>query len=182
MAIPWLYHCWKIRQTLPPAEKISYAEGKLEYKFANALNVLGKPDDPHVAYVIGNGEEIGLSTWRLLYAISSRYHVDTIDLSRSLDIPLVYDAIIINQPTIPFTGPEKLKIDQFVMHGGHVLWALNTLNANLDSLQGGQLVAMDRNLDIDDVLFKYGVRVNKDLVEDVQCLKLPRVVNGANRT
>ena len=160
------------------AEKISYAEGKLEYKFAGAINRLSYPDDPHVAYVLGNEEDFGVNTADMLTAVSRRYHVDTIDLARSVDIPVLYDAIIINEPKTVFTGPEKLKIDQYIMHGGHVLWVLNKLNASMDSLQNGQFVALDNGIDLDNLLFKYGVRINSDLIEDLQCLKLRRVING----
>lgn len=160
-------------------EKISYAEAKLEYKFASAINQMSKPDDPHIAYITGNNEPLGVNTLDMLATISRRYHVDTLDLSHSLNIPLVYDAIIINQPSIPFTGPEKLKIDQYVMRGGHVLWAIEALNAKLDSLANSpQFIALEYGLNVDDILFKYGVRINNDLIEDMQCLKLGRMLNG----
>ena len=162
-----------------PEERISYAEGKLEYKFASALNVMSKPDDPHLAYIVGNGEDLGIGTLDMLTTLSRHYHLDTLDLAHSIDIPLVYDAIIINQPTVPFTEPEKLRIDQFVMHGGHILWVINALNANMDSLEKApQLIAMDYGLGLDEILFKYGVRVNNDLVEDMQCMKVRRIVGG----
>jgi len=163
------------------AEKISYAEAMLEYKFANAINQLSRPDRAHIAYITGNGQDLGISSFDMLACIPRYYDLDTVDLNHVLHISRAYDAIIMAQPTIPFTGPQKLKIDQYVMHGGHVLWALSMLNANMDSLRNSpQLIAMEYGLGLDDILFKYGVRVNNDLVEDLQCMQLGRInpVNG----
>jgi ABC-2 type transport system permease protein len=163
-----------------PAEQIGYAEASLEYKFASAINQLSKPEKSRIAYVMGNDEELGIKTVDMLYySLNQTYRLDTIDLTHSLHISNYYDAIVIYQPKKPFTGPDKLKIDQYIMRGGHVLWVVNNLTATLDSFQNSpQFIAMDRGLELDDMLFKYGVRVNKDLLEDMQCLGLSRVLNG----
>ncbi len=160
-------------------EKISYAETILEYKFANALNQMSRRDVAHIAYLIGNGEPLGATTYDMISAVSRHYWMDTVDLVRVNDISLAYDAIIIAQPTIPFSGPEKLKIDQYIMKGGHALFSLNMLDASLDSLRlhPPQIIAMDRNLDLDEIIYKFGLRVNKDLVEDKENLPLPRTMN-----
>jgi ABC-2 type transport system permease protein len=160
-------------------EQISYAEAMLEYKFANAINQLGKPTRPYIAYLTGHGEPLGVKTYDMLSTLPAIYDLDSLDLTHSLDISLAYDAIIINQPTMPFSGPDKLKIDQYIMRGGHVLWVINSLNASLDSLANApQFIAIEHPLELDDILFKYGVRVNFDLVEDMQCNPLPRVMNN----
>jgi ABC-2 type transport system permease protein len=163
------------------AEKISAAEAMLEYKFTNAINQLGRPDRARIAYMTGNGEDLGINSFDMLASIPRYYDLDTLDMGHLVHIPIAYDAIIIAQPTVPFTGPQKLKIDQYVMRGGHVLWIMNNLNANMDSLKNSpQLIAMDYGLGLDDILFKYGVRVNNDLVEDLQCMQIGRInpVNG----
>jgi ABC-2 type transport system permease protein len=160
-------------------EQISYAEAMLEYKFANAINQLGKPTRPGIAYLTGHGEPLGVKTYDMLTTLQGIYDVDSLDLTHSLDISLAYEAVIINQPTLQFSGPDKLKIDQYIMRGGHVLWVINALNATLDSFANGpQFIAMEHPTDIDDMLFKYGVRVNFDLIEDMQCNPLPRVMNN----
>ncbi len=163
-----------------PAEKISLAESLLEFKFANAISQMQLKARPRIAYLIGNDEEFGIKTFDMLASLPHYYDVDTLDLAHIRQIPLVYDAIIINEPKTPFTGPEKLRIDQYIMHGGHVLWNVNVLNASIDSLEAHppQIMAMEYGLELDELLFKYGVRINADLVEDKQCLPLPRVMNG----
>ena len=161
-------------------EKIAYSEALLEYKFAYAINLLSKPVKPHVAYLTGNGEALGIGTFDMLNStLPSYYNLDTVDLTRVTHITGAYDALIVNQPTETFTGPELYKLDQYVMHGGHVLWVVNNLKASLDSFrESPQFFAMDYGLGLDDLLFKYGVRVNNDLIEDKQCAPLPRTMNG----
>jgi gliding-associated putative ABC transporter substrate-binding component GldG len=86
---------------------------------------------------------------------------------------------MIVKPTATFTQEEKLKIDQFVMRGGKLLMFIDKLNAEMDSLQiKNEVIAYDRNLQLDDLLFKYGVRINNDLVLDIQSDRLPFDVNG----
>ena len=162
------------------AEQINYAEALLEHKFADAINQLQRPAKARIAYITGNGEDLGVRTVDMLASLPAYYLLDTLDLAHTLQISLAYDAIIINQPKITFTGPEKLKIDQYIMHGGHVLWNVNQLNASIDSLEAHppQIMAMEYGLDLDDILFKYGVRINNDLVEDRQNVPLPRVLNN----
>jgi ABC-2 type transport system permease protein len=160
-------------------EKISYAEALLEYKFAAAINELGQPVRKRIAYITGNGEPLGIRTFDMLASLSRYYDLDTVDLGASLHISLAYDAVIVYQPNVPFTGPQKLKIDQYVMHGGHILFAVSNLQASLDSLvHSPQFIAMEYGLNLDDLLYKYGVRINNDLLEDMQCLQLSPAVQG----
>ena len=100
-------------------------------------------------------------------------------LPRKPVIPDTFKLLMIVKPTITFTEEEKLKIDQYVMRGGKVLWFIDRLNAEMDSLQiKNQVIAYDRNLNLEDLLFRYGVRINPDLLMDLQCDFLPFDVNG----
>lgn len=164
-------------------EQLNYAEAMLEYQFANAINRMSKPTRPSIAYLTGHGEPLGVKTYDMLATLPGIYDLDSLDLTQTIDISVAYDAVIINQPTMPFSGPDKLKIDQYIMHGGHVLWIMNALNASLDSLVNSpQFIALEHQTDLDDILFKYGVRVNFDLLEDMQCNPLPRVLNNGRPT
>lgn len=161
------------------AAKISYAEATLEYKFASAINQLNHPDVTRIAYIVGHGENQGINSLDMLMTLPKYYQLDTVDLTHVLKIPSIYRAIIVNQPVIPFNGSEKLKLDQYIMHGGHALWVVNSLQTSMDSLaHAQQFIAMDMGLNLDDLLFKYGVRINPDLVEDMQCAKIPFVSNN----
>lgn len=162
---------------LNPLENLNHSEALLEYKFANAINKLTMPQKPEIAYIMGNGEALGIRTLDLLSTLPKYYKVDTLDLANSLFIPTYYKAIIVNGPTMPFEDKDKFKIDQYVMSGGSVLWAVDQINTPMDSLQRSeQFVAMDMGLNLNDMLFKYGARINYNLIEDLQCLSIPVTV------
>jgi ABC-2 type transport system permease protein len=84
------------------------------------------------------------------------------------------------KPTSKFTDGQKLKLDQYVMHGGKLFWMVDRLYAEMDSLVRSQneFIAFDRGLDIDDILFRYGVRINPDLVQDLNCDGYPAVIGN----
>lgn len=160
-------------------QKLNTSEALLEYKFVSALNKLTRPDKPRVAYIGGNNEALGLATFDALATAGHLYHLDTIDIRSGIEIPPVYDAIIINKPLLPFDDKEKFKIDQYIMHGGKVLWLVESLNTSMDSFKvSQQFIAMEYGLNLDDMLFKYGVRINNDLVEDLQCEQIPLQAQG----
>ncbi len=169
------------RMGYTPLESLNYAESMLEYKFANAINKLSKPEKPEVAYIMGHGESLGINTFDILNTIGAIYKLDTLDLKNSLYIPAYIKAIIINKPTIAFDDKEKFKIDQYVMSGGKVLWCIDQVYASMDSLRSGEFVAVDYGLNLDDQLFKYGVRINTDFVQDyAQSLSIPVTVDNIN--
>lgn len=158
-------------------EVINASETLMEYKLANAIHQLARTEKPAVAYMVGHGENLGLNTFDALKTIYENYRVDTFDLNENFYIPRSYAAIIINKPTLRFEDKEKFKIDQYVMNGGKVLWFLDMLNCPLDSLVRSEtFLAQDYGLNLDDMLFRYGVRVNSNLIEDLHCNRLPIVV------
>lgn len=162
---------------MSPLEVLNYSESLLEYKLANGIHQLEIPVKPTIAYIMGHGEQLGIHTYDLLTTLSKHYKVDTIDLTHEYHInDAVYDAVIINKPTQPLNDKEKFKIDQYVMRGGKVLWAVDMLNTPVDSLQkSGQFITSETGLNLDDQLFKYGVRVNTDLIEDINCAQVPLI-------
>lgn len=166
-----------------PLDALNYSESLLEYKLASALNELSHADKPRIAYITGNNEAIGYNTFDALTTLAQSYHLDTFDLARNYHIPLAYDAIIINKPNIPFEEKQKFLLDQYIMGGGRVLWIINELHTPMDSLVNNeQFITSDYELNLDDMLFKYGVRINPDLIEDLQCVQIPMVrMNGDQR-
>lgn len=168
---------------ISPSE-LNSAEAQMEYKFADAINKLSQPVKPMIAYSVGNGEPTGINTYDLVENILRKdYSLFTMNLKTQPVIPDTFKLLMIVKPTQPFTEEEKLKIDQFVMRGGKLLIFQDQLEAELDSLKSmtNQVVAYDRNLQLTDLLFKYGVRINPDLVMDLQCDFLPFVVNGSEQ-
>lgn len=165
VAVPLLEN----HQGMKPLEALNFSESQLEYKFASAINGLMAPDKPRVAYLAGNGQPLNWNTYDALTSLKQYYHLDTIDLTTGTYIPSIYAAAIICKPDTPFTDKEKFKIDQYVMNGGHLLLMLDGANAAMDSLrtQGMQFMATAANHGLDDMLFKWGVRLNADLLEDL---------------
>ncbi len=158
---------------------INHSESQLEYKLANAIHMLSFPDKARIGYLVGHGQPLGPETYDMLTTLTQYYHVDTIDINDTYYIPTPVRTLIINRPTQPFDDKEKFKIDQYVMMGGHVLWTLDMLHTPMDSLMSSQqFLAMNYDLNLDDILFRYGVRINANLIEDMQCNTIP-IVNSA---
>lgn len=157
---------------------LNYSEALLEFKFADAIDKLTRKQLPIVAYAAGNGEPLNPSVRDLFDAMRNNYRFGVVDLKNgALDADTI-NALLVVKPSQPFSESEKLKIDQYVMHGGRVIWLIDKLYAEMDSLLRKQadFVAFDKNLNLDDILFKYGVRINGDLLQDLKSAKQPLVV------
>ena len=163
-------------------QEINSAEALMEYELANGIYKLTNSNKPMLAYSTGNGEPPPGSyiTYDLVEnVLRPDYNLFTFNLNTQALIPDTFKILLIVKPTVPFSEEEKLKIDQFVMRGGKVLLFIDKLNAEMDSLRiKNEVVAYDRGLEINDLLYKYGARVNSDLVMDLQSDKLPFDVNG----
>ncbi|AWO01871.1 gliding motility-associated ABC transporter substrate-binding protein GldG [Chitinophaga alhagiae] len=163
---------------MDPMQALNSSVALLEYKFANAIYQLQQTERPLVGYMLGHGEPEGPNIYDALKTLHELYQVDTINLKADSHIPREFDAILFVRPLETFTDEDKLKIDQYVMNGGKVLWFIDNLTASADSLRGREFVAFDRNLQLEDLLFKYGARVNLDLVQDLQSDMIPLVVGN----
>jgi ABC-2 type transport system permease protein len=169
-----------------PFEVLNNSETLLEYKFASAINFLGQPDQPTIGYIMGNGENLGINTRDALTTLRSIYHLDTFDLHNSIKIPGpglgTYEAIIINKPREAFEDKDKFKIDQYIMRGGHVLWLIDGVSASMQDMVDStgkntqSFLSKELPLNLDDMLFNYGVRINPDLIEDMDCNPIPVTV------
>lgn len=160
---------------------LNAAEALLEYKFANAIDKLTRRNIPTVAYCIGNGEAGPQNVNDLVQSLRNDYRLALFDLKQAYPNPEFINTLLIVKPTIPFTDEDKLKLDQYITHGGKIIWCIDKLYAELDSLMRSQadFVAFDRNLNLDDILFRYGVRINGNLLQDLNCSKIP-LVTGFN--
>jgi ABC-2 type transport system permease protein len=153
------------------------AEALLEYKFANGIDKITAKATPEVAYVMGNGEPLDFSVFNLIEGLRKNYNFAIIKLDSIPTIPAEVKAIILVKPTQRFSDPEKLKLDQYAMHGGNIIYMIDNLHAEMDSLRlDKETLAYDRGLNLEDLFFKYGVRVNQDLVEDMQCASINFVI------
>lgn len=159
---------------------LNSAEALLEYKFAGTIEKIARDQVPAIAYATGNGEPYDYSVDGIWKALGNDYFVDTLNIQELPWIPDDVAVLLIVKPTKAFTDDDKLKIDQFVMRGGRVMWFIDQLNAEYDSLSRSQadFIAFDRGLNLQDLLFRYGARINPDLVQDLQSDKIPLVVGS----
>jgi len=156
-------------------KSLNSAEALLEYKFANAIQQLTQQQVPIVAYAYGNGEpQYGfLPVNDVFETLGRNFIVDTVNIRSQPFISREYDAVVIVKPTEKFTDDDKFKLDQYVMNGGRLLFFIDVLYAERDSLQNGDLIAYARDLNLNDLLFRYGVRINTDLIADKHADVIP---------
>jgi ABC-2 type transport system permease protein len=160
--------------------EINSAEALLEYQFAKGIDKITNDRKPYIVYAAGNGEPLDYRVWDLEQTLLRDFNFGPIDITTK-PIPSQTDILMIVKPTKGFSEDVKLKIDQYVMGGGKLLLFIDNLIAEQDSLQGkakGETIAYDRDLNLTDQLFRYGVRINTDLVMDLQCDLIPIVVGG----
>jgi gliding-associated putative ABC transporter substrate-binding component GldG len=162
-----------------PAGALNNAEAMMEYQFANVIDKVSQRSVASIAYAVGNGEPTGPETFDLLRTVNVNYNFGMFNVKEQPAIPEAINVLLIVKPTTAFTEAEKLKLDQYVMRGGKLVCFIDALHAEQDSLSfKSQLVAYDRGLNIEDLLFNFGVRINPDLLMDLQCDFLPFAVGG----
>lgn len=161
-----------------PDEQLNTSISQLEYKMANAIHKLQIGAKEVVAFTVGHGELNEYERVDLVRSLRSYYEVGTFNLDSTTAIPQDVKTLVVAKPKLPFSDRDLFLIDQYVMNGGKVLWLLDPLNVELDSLRRtNKYVARDYPLNLNDLLFKYGARVNPDLVMDLQCSNIPIAVD-----
>ncbi|HEY6063966.1 MAG TPA: gliding motility-associated ABC transporter substrate-binding protein GldG [Chitinophagaceae bacterium] len=151
-------------------EELNTAEALMEYQFVNTLDKLTRTRKTGVAYGVGNGEPTDGRTYKLRTALKEDYDFRVLDLKAQARIPDSVGVLLIVKPSEQFTEEQKLKIDQFVMHGGKLLCFIDNLYAEMDSFAlKPETIAYDRDLKLTDLFFRYGARINTDLVMDLRC-------------
>ncbi|PWS31323.1 gliding motility-associated ABC transporter substrate-binding protein GldG [Pedobacter paludis] len=147
----------------------------LEYTFTSSIKKIVSGENPRIGFTESNGELSDAQLYDARFTLSSSYEVGRVDLNtiekEGLD---KLKLLIIAKPKKSFTETEKYKINYFVMNGGRVVWSIDQVNAELDSLRGrnGQMV-FNNNLNLDDMLFMYGARINYNVIADRNCVDIP---------
>ncbi|OWY17620.1 gliding motility-associated ABC transporter substrate-binding protein GldG [Sphingobacteriales bacterium UPWRP_1] len=159
-------------------ETLNNSIALLEYNLANTMQKLQRNTKPSIAFLEGHGE-LPLDEVRdVMVSLSNYYQIQRLDITKNLYIPNKFWTVIVARPTKKFEEVNKFKLDQYIMNGGKVLWLVENMATDMDSLQSnnGSFLALDYGLNLEDQLFKYGARVNFDLVQDLQCSKIPLAV------
>lgn len=148
-----------------PEEEINQSIEGVEFELANAIYKLFNTDRKRVGLLTGHGELDSLDIAAFNNALLEQYDVRKVDLSRRSDLE-PYSAIIIVKPRTAFSESDKFKLDQFVMQGGRLIFLLDRSNASMDNVSDENTLALPLDLNLDDLLFRYGVRINHDLIQD----------------
>ncbi len=167
-------------------EDINRSIELLEYQLINAITKLQKQEVSTVGFVQGHGELTALETEGLRQALHQNfYRLSEVRLSKDRPISDSIDLLILAKPKEAFSEAEKFALDQFVMKDGQLLLAIDQMKMELDSLKsswGGENVAVDYQLNLDDLLFQYGLRIKRNLVRDLQSKPIPIVIDANGQT
>ena len=201
---PYLEITYKGRTTIVPmisskngfsGESIINASiQNLEYNLYTAIRSVATQQRGKIAFLYGHGEWGVENIWDFISSLGEYYDVDSISINEKLNaltervydsvnpnvvkIKNKFDCLIVAKPTSIFSYKDLYLIDQYVMHGGKILWLIDPLVVSMDSLQTqANTFAISNFTGVDDILFRYGVKLNTDLVTDMQCAKIP-IVTG----
>jgi ABC-2 type transport system permease protein len=164
-------------------QAINSSVEELEYGLTNTIRKLQRTKKAEVTFIEGHNELDTVSAYDFMRTLSEYYTVNRTSIPRGKELSALKgsDAIVIAAPDSAFTDREAFVIDQFIMRGGKVLWLIDPVETNLDSLmQNGNTIAINRPLNIEEMLFKYGVRLNPVLVQDLQSSFL-NLTNGFDK-
>ena len=154
-------------------ENLNASIEQLEFAFMEALHLLQQNETPRVAILEGHGEPDEAHTYDLMSTLSKYFAIDRGSITSDAHILDGYKAVIVANPQEPFSEAERFVIDQYIMRGGAVLWALNGVRFSEQVLQSdGFTPVMPLELGLTEMLFRYGIRVNPALVQDIQCLPI----------
>jgi ABC-2 type transport system permease protein len=157
-------------------EQINISVQNLEYAFTSAIKKAVSGGKPQIGFTEGHHELTDVQLNDAMKSLSDGFEVGRLNLAT---IPFKalqnIKLLVIPKPDRKFTELEKFKLDQYIMRGGKVLWTIDQVSAELDSLRGhgGEQMSFPKQLNLDDQLFRYGVRINYDLIADMSCSPIP---------
>lgn len=155
-------------------ENINNSMQAFEFEFMRIIGSLSSDSIEKIAFIEGHGEYDEYLVGDITRELGWYYQVDRGKINGTPGILDQYKAIIIAGPTLPFSEQDKFVLDQYIMKGGKVLLFADMVNVSMDSIrEGGATIALIRNLNIDDMLFRLGARINPVLLQDVQCNMIP---------
>ncbi len=162
-------------------QNINNSIQSLEYELTNAIQKLSKKEKPKIAFVEGHGELSEYQVMDMSRILSEYYNVQRGRINGQPGILDAFQAIVIARPTKPFSEQDKFVLDQYIMQGGKVLWLMETTTVNLDSLFiNSETLALAHSVNLEDQLFKYGVRINPNLLLDAQSSPIALSVAGSD--
>lgn len=158
-----------------PEENLNNSIQSLEYELINIMHKNMQDKIKKIAFIEGHGELDEHETGDIMQLLSEHYKIERLTMNGQLRALKDYEVIIIAKPDTFFNEKDKFIIDQYLMHGGKILWLIDAVHANLDSLatQSSMIALAYENINLNDQLFKYGVRINYNLIQDIQASLIP---------
>ena len=189
--------------SVSPQNNINISIENIEFQFISTFNKMLNNKKVNIAILDGNGELTENELYDLTnsangdnnnlnyYYNVERFNLKEFEYDSIRNEPLIsnqlnklnrYDVAIIAAPTIPFNKLDKFLLDQYLMNGGKILLVTDGVNADLDSLNNkeGFFISSKQNLNLDDQLFKYGLRINSDLIQDLRSTEIPIITGYSN--
>ena len=164
----------KNNRGLSGEENINLSIEQLEFGFAEALQQLRQQESMKIAFIEGHGELSERDVYDLSLSLSRYFQIDRGTLTGNATDLNPYSAIIIAAPEQPLSDADKYQIDQYVMQGGKVIWVIDGVQFSEDILSSdGFTPVIQKELNLQDILFRYGVRITPTLLQDKQCLPIP---------
>jgi len=172
----------KNNQAIPYEQNILHSVEGLEYEMIQTIATLSSDTIKKVAFLEGQGEIPEIETADITYNLAKFFTIDRGTIGGKTGILDKYAAVVIAGPENVFSESDKLVLDQYIMNGGKVMWLIDEVAVNSDSLVFGETVGIYRPLNIEDQLFRYGVRINPAIVQDIECVKIRlMVMSGGTR-
>ena len=164
----------KNNQNLHAEINLNNSIENLEYEFSAAFSELMSPEKQSVAFLTGQGELNRNEIHDIATSLTEKYNVFDITPTELATNESRIKTLIVANPSRKFAESDKFQIDQYLMNGGRVLWLIDPVSVSLDSLSNGYMtLAFPQDLNLEDQLFRYGVRLNSNLVQDAECLLIP---------
>ncbi len=172
-----------------PEENLNASMEEIEFSLINGIRKLKSDFGERIAFIVGHGELNADNVADITYALQEYYSVERVRIDSQLSslaervrdtvtneikVRNKYDLIIIANPDSIFSEFDKYIIDQYIMYGGKVIWCLDVVNSNIDSLAyQNSFIATINDVNLNDQLFKYGARIYPNLIQDMQCAIIP---------
>jgi ABC-2 type transport system permease protein len=165
----------KGNQAASPEQRLNQSVEGVEYEVASAIRKLTTKKRKKIAFLEGHGELNVLEVSSLMNSLSEYYDVDRIDLTQKNTLE-GFDAVVLAKPTKRFGEPDKFKIDQYLVKGGKMLVCVDPMNITLDSVGEKGTYSFPYDLNLEDLFFHFGFRLNPDLLQDLNSGYIPMVV------
>ena len=160
----------KNNQSVSYEQNILHSMEGLEYEMIQTIATVSSDTIYKIAFLEGQGEMEEIEVADITINLAKFFTVDRGSLGGQHGILDEYAAVIVAGPVKEFSEPDKLVLDQYIMNGGKVLWLIEEVEVNSDSLVYGETVGLYNPLNIEDQLFRYGARINPEIVQDLDCI------------